>query len=271
MSLVRISDLQLPNVETHVREATRISDLHEEWFAKGRENNSRVPGVHASEVSSCQRKMVYSMRGEKKTNAPNAHMKRIFSVGHMAHDLFQKEFHKFASASGGRVTFNHEIPIDPFTNAMGGKWEIYSSCDGIFTHWSIPEPNEPPVPILRMGLEIKSMNPDEYKTLTTPKPEHVEQAHVYMACLDLPLMWMLYFNKSNFQYTKAEGAFLVRFNPALWASLERRFEVAHMHVLNQTLPDRDEGFHCSFCSYQDACGPLTQRSFKPVNLRTNKL
>lgn len=272
MSLARISDLQKADLEGWLAEATKISYRHEEWYATGKESGFRVPGVHASEVSGCPRKMVYSMRGEPKTNSPDPKMKRIFNVGHLSHELFQREFHRFAGASGGRITFQDEVPIDPFTNTMAHKWDIYSSCDGIFTYWSEPYGTQPPIPVLRMGLEIKSMNPEDFKKLTSPLEEHIEQAHVYMACLDLPIMWLLYFNKSNFQHTKAEGAFLVKFNPERWKILERRFERAHEHVGEGTLPDREEGFSCKICPYQDACQPLTLRNgFKPVNLQRNKL
>lgn len=238
-----------------------IQRAHADYFAAvtasaASEERMRPPGIHASEMSKCQRLFVYSMRGEPKTTkSSNAKMQQVFDIGKLVHAKVQRDFHKMAARSQGRVRFMEEVPIEPYTNALAKMWTVYSSADGLLEFWERnPETGAPHV-ILRVVVEIKTINPAEYTELKKPSAEHVEQTHLYMACLDAPLAWVLYVNKSNGAQTPAEPPWVYEFDDAVWAKLEERFDKAYDHVHLRTLPDREEGFGCEWCPYADACAP----------------
>jgi CRISPR/Cas system-associated exonuclease Cas4 (RecB family) len=255
MPLVTIDDLSHPDADKYVAEAERIYSWYQEHLEQGQENpNDRAPGIHASEISGCQRRMVYSIRGIEKRGKTEPRMKKIFELGHLVHDMLQKDFGKMANGKKGKLTFKKEVPIDPFSNPVGKQWQVYSSCDGVFTFWEFNEEGYW-APYLRVAIEIKSMAPDEFKALVKPKEDHIEQAHLYMACLDVPLTWFVYLNKSNLNMTLSGGRFMTKFNPVLWDKLERRFEQGHEHVRLKTLPDREEGMPCEWCPYAWTCDP----------------
>ncbi len=257
MPLLTIRDLlegDIAEVEECLIKASDISNLYEQYLAgDGGDSHTRSPGIHASEISGCSRRLVYSIMGEKRVERSAPVWKKRFKIGHAIHAMLQKDFKYLSRSTGFVLEFNDEIKVDPRLQPLAQKWDIHSHCDGIFTvrqYINGPE-------LIRIGLEIKSESPDGFEKLTKPKPEHVEQAHVYMACLDLPLMWFLYWNKGNQNYTPTtDQRFLIKFDPKIWAKLEQRFEVAHQFAALNQLPDREEGTLCEFCAFSHVCNPM---------------
>src|ERR1700761_2057645 len=184
MPLLTIADLlaKRPEDEGLQYVAQRLSDLYEE-FLDNEEGDARErpPGIHASEISGCPRKAVYSLDGTEKQEKNDTHMsmrvwKRRFKIGHKVHDMFQADFERMAKSKGllkhpklkggYKIDFIKEFPIDP-TKGMyyASKWEIYSHCDGIF----VIKDNEDN-PLIRVALEIKTMSPDDFEKTNKPKP-----------------------------------------------------------------------------------------------------
>ena len=85
--------------------------------------------------------------------------------------------------------------------------------------------------------------------------QHREQCSVYQAALDLPVMWTLYYNKSNSNISAASPPFVQEFDAPLWLELEERFRVVHEHRERRTLPARREGYHCRWCAFAWTCKP----------------
>jgi len=240
-------------------EAAQISVSFEEHLAKDKgDSHIRAPGIHASEVHGCERKMVYSLLGtERKEKLDNTWKKR-FMVGHALHAMLQTQFEQMA---GGPFvsTFQSEVKISPELQPVAAAWNIQSHCDGLF---QLRRPGEPD-PFARVVLEIKTASPGEYDKLKAPKPEHVEQAHVYMGCLDTPFTWFLYWNKGNQNYTGSNNpSFFTVFNPDTWMGLLKKFERGHIAADTNQLPDRLEGVGCDFCAFSWTCKPqyLQRRS-----------
>src|SRR5690606_11437879 len=89
-----------------------------------------------------------------------------------------------------------------------------------------------------------------------PESDHMEQTCLYQACLDLPLMWVLYYNKSNSNFTTPYAPWLFKFDRHKWENeLQPRFAKAHAHAQSQQLPDRTEGQHCQWCPFAWLCKP----------------
>lgn len=260
MSLATIQDLLSSDEEGKEKGAAYATLLHtlfEEHLCEPEDNSHRLPGIHASELSGCKRKIVYSLLQTERRDHVPLFWKKKFKLGHAMHDMLQGEFYKMARkfeykvTGGTHVSFHSELPIAPKYQPLAARWDIQSHLDGLFT---IREHVLGPA-VCRILLEIKSMNPDEFADLSAPKPEHIEQSHVYMAVYDVPLTWVLYFNKANENYTPPEANFLVKFDPHIWQGLEERIAWVEEQAALGQLPEREEGITCRFCPFSWTCTP----------------
>jgi len=270
MPLLSINDLLAPDALTRIEEAKTLHTLYNEHLADLEDKGHvRLPGIHASEISKCYRQAVYTMRGEpkvfdtKEDTEGKAYWRKVLDHGTWLHDMIQTHFHSMAANSNQRITFQDEARLDPNIQPMAAKWNIYSSSDGIFTFHERNQATWNFDPTLRVGLEIKSSKSSEFNKLREPKPEHIEQVHVYMAVLDLPLFWVLYFDKDNQNITPATPPWLVRFDHKIWGKLENRFASWHQNLADGTLPDPMPGSHCGFCGYKTVCNPPDKKTFMP--------
>lgn len=272
MALASIADLNGPieEVQLRIEQAKKLSDIYDEFILLEQEDDDhskRPPGIHASELYPCLRKPVYSMMNVEKKPNVSRFWKQRFKAGTALHLMLQDDFHRMAKRSqvgkAMRVAskmaedmdcyfeFEDEIPVSPAHQAIAQYWQLYSHCDGIFTF----KKKDTHEVVLRVGLEAKSASPGEYEDLKKPKDEHVRQSHVYMAVLDIPLMWVLYLNKGNQNNTNSKAPWLIPFNPTIWAEIEDRFRIIHEHVRTRTLPDRNETIVCEFCPWAYICQP----------------
>lgn len=261
MKLTSIEDLQLPEAkgaEAQIQMLHRLYDDFLDHFPS--DSHDRAPGIHASELAACKRQVFYSLFGvEKRESVPREWRKR-FEVGKAIHDMVQSHFEGMARSSGGRLHFQREARVDD--TEIAKQLCISSSCDGIFTFYNNTGP------FARVGVEIKSMAPTEFENLKKPKEKHVEQAQVYAACLDLPYIWYVYWNKGNQNVTPSLHPFLVKFDPRLWEKLRRRAVECLEAADRQEPPPREEDVHCSWCPYAWTCGPKTATQRRP---QTRKL
>lgn len=285
MPLVTINDLlngPAEEISPFLVKASNLCGTLEDYLTSNRPpDHARPSGIHASEISGCERKIVYNLINTEKRDLIDPKWKKRFDIGHHIHEKFQREFAYIAHRMGLKpvqnwhITFESEVKIAPDLQPMANQWSIHSHCDGVFVireRWDGPA-------VLRIALEIKSESPTQYELLmkkAKPKPDHIEQAHVYMACLDIPLTWFLYYNKGNQNYTGSDASFLIPFDPVLWKELESRFERAHNAAANaltdsgklieENLPPRTESVKCEFCSFSWTCQPtyLNKRNNRPM-------
>jgi len=219
-------------------------------------SKTRSPDIHASEISQCQRLMVYSMLGtERIPETKNVNMQMRFRIGTAVHSMLQNDWHRIAKKSNGRVTFEDEVKINPSLGGPSEMWDLHSSCDGVVTIWEM-SPDGVLVPAVKVGIEFKTASDKEFEKLRSPKSEHEEQTCFYMKALDIPLMWVFYYNKSNSNVSPSSAPYLFQFDHVLWDALEMRFVEGTHHVESGTLPDRKEGQQCDWCAYTHTCKPL---------------
>lgn len=255
MPLARISDLNGPKEEVAdlIDKATTLSQLYDDSIESDVERDHyRAPGIHASEISKCKRRMVYNILDTPKNKVGiTKKWRQRFQMGKLIHLMIQNDFHRMAVRSNGLIQFDSEVPIHPKFQAIAAELNLHSSCDGVFTfrdHLLGPA-------TLRVGVEIKTESPDQFEDLKAPRPEHIEQAHIYMKALDLPLFYFMYFNKGNQNNTSSIGPYLIQFNQTLWAKLEARCRLVLKMAADREVPDREEGIHCQFCPYSAVCQP----------------
>lgn len=262
------SDVLAPLMEEAEGFSRRVLKFIEEYNGEYRyevavhPERSRTAGVHASELSHCQRQLVYSMSGEGKVpEKADLNMRQRFHVGHALHGMLQNYFELMASSSNGTIRFYPEVGINPSNNKVAAEWNIWTSCDGLFEFFN---PTLGPEPYLRMGLELKSMSAPEFDKIKKPKDDHLEQSCVYMACLDMPLMWTLYYNKSNSNFTPTKSPYLFSFDHHRWDELQVRILQANQRINSKELPPRTEGKYCGWCAFSWTCQPPTLQRYKPL-------
>lgn len=261
--LASIADLNRPleDIQPYIDLAKSLSRMYDNFLENFEEDRSERPkGIHASELNKCLRQTYYSLVGLEKKNSVDLGMRRRFHVGHAVHGMVQKELHKMAAIAqaeemaqrnGWYLEFADEVKIAPEHQALAAKYKIYSSCDGVFTFRELEHGEV----VLRVGLEIKTEAPDGYAKLNAPKKDHIMQVHVYMACLDLPLLWFFYMNKGNQNTTPSQHPWLVTFNPSYWDILMKRADEVLQHEASGKAPAREDGNHCGFCPYSWECQP----------------
>lgn len=250
MRLTSITDLEQKNGKTELTNREKdwlshnsLSRKYDEYMGEEKDDHVRAAGVHASELNTCKRQVVYSLHQTTKHAKIQVESRKRFKMGHAIHHMLQSDFAKMAT---GPISFQEEVKVHGTPLAM--QYYIESSCDGVF-HIKNEEVD------VRIGIEIKSISPNDFASLTGPQQKHIEQAHVYMACLDLPLMWFIYWNKGNQNYTPMIAPWLITFNPMIWEGLKDRAVECLADAEAGRLPDREEGFHCSWCSYSWTCEP----------------
>lgn len=265
---------QIPKKEVLAR-LQRLGNAFEEWFVADGSESDRAPGLHPSEISKCLRKAVYGVHGTPRKGQPPSSWKWRFWHGHAIHDRMQATLAKFAATYTGSsdavVEFEKELECSPEVSEAAAQWGIMGHADGLLTVY--PHPGSPPA--LRVIVEIKSKSADEFEKMITsqagPEEDHLDQATIYQACLDVPTAWILYFDKGSQTYTRPEPPFVVTFQHARWKTLQKRFAEIHELAAADTLPPRTEGIHCTFCSFRWTCNPeivaRKRRSHAPINLR----
>lgn len=264
MPLVTIADLNnAEGARESIELAKQLSLLYDEYVnTEDDDSHARTPGIHPSEFSSCLRKITYNLRGQEKKVSITKFWRQRFKVGHAIHDMVQKDFDKLARRSrkfaaqvakerNWVLEFEREVRISGEFQPVARELRLAGHCDGIFTFRETPHGPA----ILRVGLEIKTESPAEYEKLTKPKDEHLDQAHLYMAALDLPLMWFFYFSKGTQNNTNSEAPWLIPFNPATWQDVEERCHLALSLHDRQELGVRQESIVCQFCPYAWSCQP----------------
>jgi CRISPR/Cas system-associated exonuclease Cas4 (RecB family) len=281
MQLITLADLARPEEQLSplISQAQKLGELWLEFIKQDDEaydyrvhdggESTRSAGIHASEMSKCLLKLVYSIAGvERRPNAQatDANMKLRFRTGTAIHAMLQSDFKRMANwysmenfQYGHGLTFESELKVKSHLQEVAKAWDLSSSCDGAFTFWrhgQFPDGQYGWMDYLRVGVEIKTSSAPSYEGRKKPEPEHMEQTCLYQATLDLPLMWVLYYNKSNSNFTTPYAPWLFKFDRHLWESeLEMRFAKAHHLAETRQMPERTEGKHCSWCPFSYLCQP----------------
>ena len=266
MGLVSIADLLIekPDMLALYRAwAYDLGDMYDA-FVKGDEEDvsfevgwhgakARSSGIHASELSGeCRRPVWYSLKNTPRSDQElDPFWKKKFRVGHIYHAMVQEDWRRLCEKSDGMLTFEKEVRISPDLSAIAKQYDIQSSCDGVINFHN--RPGEPPM--LRVGLEIKTESPDQFKDLKEPKLQHRRQTCVYMKCLDVPILYTQYINKGTQNIVPSKPPWVFNFDFKLWNEIEGEAkEVIHLATINE-LPPRKEGIWCEFCGYNQICGP----------------
>lgn len=208
----------------------------------------RYDGLHPSQIAHpCLLKSFKDIIGAASQEQIEPRVKLIFDLGHAVHHMFQT----YGLNGAWGPYYKHEVPIDGAHQALAAALMIEGHADA--DNLLIIEDIEG-WPIFEVGVvhEYKSMNDNQFKKLTGPKPEHKQQALIYSAALNRPITCFLYMNKND----GSLADFPVAFDPHLWGVLENKAQLFKKHYEANTEPPADVGYHCQDCGYAFACGPF---------------
>lgn len=279
MPLLTIADLDQPRtvLAPYIQQAQQLRRIYHEYILNNQDDSytytvevfgskGRAPGIHGSESSGCLRVPVYSLMNTERRPSPDPDLNMLmrFDLGKAVHAMLQQAWHRIAEKSQGRILFEDEVVLSPDLQQQAEEWNIHSSCDGKIT--LCDENLEPQV---RVGLEIKTESDGQYEKLKEPRDKHREQTNLYMAVLDLPLMWTWYYNKSNSSTTDSAPPWLYQFDKKMWEERqEMRFAKMHHMAETASLPERTEGFECGWCPFAWTCQPPKRQ---PKNARLTRI
>lgn len=215
----------------------------------------RPHGIHASELSSCLRKAQYTYLNAEKRFINTAYWSRILRIGEVVHNVLQEEFtHAFGPKnSKNSVTAETEVNINHNTSEIAKKYNIHGHADVVLTVRDSTYPNRS----FKVLVEIKSASQKTFENMKSPKKEHIEQATLYMKCLDIPVGWILYWNKGDQVLSEPVRPFIFTFKQSVWNQTEQNI----IEIINKSnlqpieFLKREEGMHCKFCSYAHLCKP----------------
>jgi CRISPR/Cas system-associated exonuclease Cas4 (RecB family) len=203
----------------------------------------RRPGIHPSGISTdCLRKLWYSAVGAEESRAVDAELQVTFDIGHSVHGILQSYGER--GAWGPEYVPEVDVSGPPLADTL--MIEGHADADTVMTVDAGPDR-----PLYEVGVvhEYKTIKTEQYAKLTGPKPEHKQQATVYAAALDRPLVAYLYVNKND----SSMRDFVVQFDKSLWESVAAKCRAVVEHVRNGTEPRGSPGFGCSQCPYAHAC------------------
>ena len=204
----------------------------------------RYDGLHPSQVGHpCLLKVYNDMVGTPGEQKVEPRMRLLFDLGHAIHHQFQS----YGEAGAWGPIYKKEVEVSSKFQAMAEQLmlEGHADADNILTvdiegH-----------PLYEVGLvhEYKSARSNIFEKLKRPKPEHKQQAMLYGAALDRPVIVYLYMNKDDSNLAD----FPVEFEPELWNQIASKAQYLKNSYDARQPPQGETGFHCRECPYIFGC------------------
>ena len=209
-----------------------LSGIIDEVIARKKE---KLHYFRPSMLHGCDRQNVFHyVHAPRESKNCNNRLVRILDTGTAIHRLLQGDY----LADTLEYWFAPEVCI---YKKINGAW-VKGSSDGTMIRRS---------DLYRFGIEIKTINTDEFKKLQGPKPDHVKQASLYAKCQGLYWISILYFDKNN-QNLKD---FAVPYNEAHWLEMKERIGDLYGFVSRKELPAFNPATcDTTFCEYVTHCG-----------------
>jgi CRISPR/Cas system-associated exonuclease Cas4 (RecB family) len=224
--------------------------------------------IHPSQINKCIKFLWFSCMGmsdQFESNIP-PYLRRIFDIGHAWHHVMQEWYGK-GGAWGDPDDYSPEAKIDPDAVddnglpklAVAAKYWIRGATDAVLNRYIFTTPSLGTVSI-RVVHEYKTMNSGNYSKLRKPKPDHKQQATIYSAVFNTPVVVYFYLNKDNSHMVD----FPVAFDDALWGEITKKIETVQEFVTPGKEPPWDitaatlNPSECSYCAARKICNPPRQ-------------
>lgn len=221
------------------------------WYAV----HPRYPGVHPSQlISPCLLKAYNDVLGIEGDQRNKARLQLIFDLGHAVHHMFQS----YGLDGAWGSNYVAEAPISGDFQELAEEYMIEGSADAE-NIMSIDIPESPYIYEVGLVHEYKTINSDGFTKLTRPKPEHQQQATIYSACLNRPVVVYLYFSKND----QNLADFPVEFKPEVWRQVSSKAKLVVDFYRAGTPPKGEVGYHCQDCKYALICDDYKNAPKRP--------
>lgn len=232
--------------------------LVDKAIREGEEKGRRL-AFRPSQYSKCQRLTYYFLKGVDGDKKIYPRSQRILQVGTQLHEWIQrdvfmemdkegypirllpKEELPFYGVDGVEIIEEHGAPpmeIKFLDYRYTEKFPISAMIDGAIEYDNYP-----------MLFEFKTINPKDFEYLIEPLVDHTKQGALYALSIGIRKIMFLYLCKG----TQNLKAYLVTYTDEQLDWVARRLKNIENHVLNDTLPDKEEGISCRFCEYASVC------------------
>ena len=200
--------------------------------------------------------------GAKAENSFDPRLRRIFDTGSGIHRQLQLYLYHYAKIQKKTDKFQDEVKISPENNSVADRYDISADMDGLYEFTT-------PIVHAKAGLEIKSINDDGFKATKGAHQKHIIQGTVDQACLDLPIMIFLYYNK----YDSSIAEYVQVFDEDRWRGISQKLDYVRECALRGEEPPQEVTFGCRNCKYAKTCKPPNAKRGGPAALsvlRTNR-
>jgi CRISPR/Cas system-associated exonuclease Cas4 (RecB family) len=205
----------------------------------------RYDGIHPSSIAGeCLYKIYLDMVGAPSVEQTEPRERITFDFGKKIHELFQDYGRR--GAWGPHYTKEVEVSAEFQELAAVLMLEGHADADNILVIDDIPG-----APIFEVGIvhEYKSKKTELFSKLTRPQPEHKQQAMIYAAALNRPVVCYLYINKNDANLAD----FPVEFDPAIWQVVRGKIETIKQFYDRGEPAPANLGYHCGDCKYKNSC------------------
>ncbi len=184
--------------------------------------------LHASAIHSCKKRLLYDIKGMSYLavirNSPRLQL--IFDHGSYLHEMLQG--YGARGAWCPKENYKAEMKILPNEEEairkgqpvlpLAIQYQVRSSVDAIL--WGVEVPGVRDIGTVTINIvhEYKSISSRGYDYLRAPKPAHLQQASIYSALYDIPIVVFVYYSKDDDRIMD----FPCRFDPFLWAEVEHK-------------------------------------------------
>lgn len=204
----------------------------------------RKAGIHPSAMSTtCMLKIAYEAVGVEQEVMHEARMLLLFDLGTAAHDMLQG----YGKAGAWGPYYNAEVNIGMTPLAREYGIEGHADADNILIVDDIAG-----APIFEVGIvhEYKSINNRGFEELRNrPMAKHKQQAIIYSACLNRPIVVYMYMNKDNSNVQD----FPIVFEPHMWETMKSKAATVRDALVAGGKPPADVGYHCKECGFKNSC------------------
>lgn len=221
--------------------------------------------VHPSQIHKCLKFLWYSCNGQahQMEEYIEPRLRMIFDIGSAWHAVIQGYGRKGAWCEP--QFYRDEAVIDPDTVTHDGTpvlplahhfW-IRGHVDAVIERYFVPNVPGLGDVMIRIVHEYKTINANGFSKLTRPKPEHKQQATIYSAVFDVPIVVYVYTNKDDCKLID----FPVPFDPVLWNEIVQRIQKVQYYVNTEQPPPWEETSassnprECMECGFRKICEP----------------
>lgn len=219
------------------------------WDTQYSWNGHRTTHVfHPSALGrGCDYQLYLDLMGAKAVPKIHYSTQCVFDTGTAIEAQLQYYVHTYSMQHGW--VYNSHPKIDPAIQPVASKYSIGGTGDG---EGVIAIDGELVASCL---YEFKTIRENAYHRVVDPRKSHkgyILQMHAYMACLDLPLGWLVFINK-NVSLIKA---FPIFFDNEIWKGVTDRLSKIQMLVEERKKPEKSSvAYTCRECKYLEVCDP----------------